>query len=570
MTESYSQTIIIRVDEKSLERQSCSNALRQAGYRVLEVSNAAEVLSLADQEQPALVLLPADGDERFRTLADSAPALMWMNGPEGCEFVNRAYLDFLGIRDVDVRGFDWAHYVHPDDRKGYVTAYLEAVVDRRLFEATFRFRRYDGEYRWMKSVGMPRFAADGTFLGYVGSTIDVTELRTRASTSLSPAGTVIDRKGALHQRFRTVSTWLASVTACIAGLVLVGWAFGLPLLTSLSSRFMSMKVTTAVGLLCAAGSVLILNMKRSRSNVGAKKALGLASVTLAVPAVLLGFGTLLGYSVGLAGDATHPGWMAQATAGCFVLLGVALMFANYQGPVGERFSQYPALLVLCIAGVALIGYLYDQDSLYAVGPYSSMALHTALSFVLLSTALLCAGPDRGLMARLSSGEPGAVMMRRMLPLTLGIVIISGWIRLIGEHNGWFDQHFGLTLLVGFNMVGFGVILWSVARSLNSTESALRESEERLQAILDHAPAAIFIKDAEGRSLFMNEYCAKVLGVDARGEGKNGIRAVSPRPRRSIQDQRCSGLEKRETLRIGGVHPKRGWPTHLSLAEVSFT
>lgn len=175
MATSFGQTII-SVGEKSVERQARSSVLRQAGYRVLEASSEAEAFCLVDQERPALVILNTDSDERFRILADSAPVLMWMNGPDGCEFVNRAYLDFLGVNDVDVRGFDWAHYVHPDDRKGYVTAYLEAVVDRRLFEATFRFRRHDGEYRWMKSVGMPRFSADGTFLGYIGSTIDVTDL----------------------------------------------------------------------------------------------------------------------------------------------------------------------------------------------------------------------------------------------------------------------------------------------------------------------------------------------------------------------------------------------------------
>ncbi len=514
MTRSHQWTII-NVNDSSTTQASSVQHLREAGYRVIEASTNEEACSMAEREGAALLLLREQESEAFHVLADHAPALLWMNGPDGCEFVNQAYLDFLGVHDVDVRGFDWAQYVHPDDCKGYVAAYLEALAERRLFEATFRFRRHDGEYRWMKSVGTPRFGPDGGFLGYVGSTIDVTELQTRAFNYPSPTSTGSDRNGELHRRFRTASTWLASMTACIAGLVLVGWGFGLTLLTSISSSFMSMKITTAVGFLCSAGSVLLFNTRRSKSNSGAEKALGLASITLAVPAVLLGFGTLLGYSVGLAGDATHPGWMAQATAGCFVLLWVALMFANRCGRISERISEFSTFLVLCIAGVALIGCLYDKSSLYAVGPYSSMALHTALSFVFLGAALLCAGPDRGLMATLSSGEPGAVMMRRMLPLTVGLLVITGWIRLVGEHKGWFGSHFGLTLLVGLNVVGFGMILWSVARSLNSTESALRESEERLQAILDRAPAAFFIKDAEGRSLFMNEYCAKVLGVEAR-------------------------------------------------------
>jgi PAS domain S-box-containing protein len=97
-------------------------------------------------------------ENRFRLLADSAPVLIWLNGLEGCEFVNRAYLEFLGVAsDVEVRGYDWARFLHPEDRESYVTAYLDSMKRQAPFEAQFRFRRHDGEYRWMKSVAGPRF-----------------------------------------------------------------------------------------------------------------------------------------------------------------------------------------------------------------------------------------------------------------------------------------------------------------------------------------------------------------------------------------------------------------------------
>ena len=90
--------------------------------------------------------------------------------------MNEAYLRFLGVSNADVRGYDWAQFVHPDDRKAYVASYLEVVVKRRLFEATFRFRRHDGEYRRMKSVGTACLGTDGGFLWYVGSTVDITDV----------------------------------------------------------------------------------------------------------------------------------------------------------------------------------------------------------------------------------------------------------------------------------------------------------------------------------------------------------------------------------------------------------
>jgi signal transduction histidine kinase len=71
----------------------------------------------------------------------------------------------------------WVDRLHPDDAAGYLEAYRRAEAERGRFEATFRFRRADGEYRWFKSVGRPRFDADGTYRGYVGSSIDITDLR---------------------------------------------------------------------------------------------------------------------------------------------------------------------------------------------------------------------------------------------------------------------------------------------------------------------------------------------------------------------------------------------------------
>jgi PAS domain S-box-containing protein len=118
-----------------------------------------------------------ESEERFRLLADSSPVLIWVNDMAGAQFVNRAYLDFLGVGEVDVQRYDWAQFIHPDDREAYVTAYLDAFNRRDLFEAQFRFRRADGEYRWMKSVGTPRMTPTGEFLGYVGSTLDITDIK---------------------------------------------------------------------------------------------------------------------------------------------------------------------------------------------------------------------------------------------------------------------------------------------------------------------------------------------------------------------------------------------------------
>jgi two-component system, chemotaxis family, CheB/CheR fusion protein len=149
------------------------------------------VLRPAAKGQPAAILVTAaditdrkrievalrESEERFRTLADSAPVLIWVMSPTGAEFVNKSYLDYTGLTLDQLRDMKWTDRVHPDDVEWYVGAYQRAAAKRAQFEAQYRLRRKDGEYRWFKSIGLPRFAQDGSFLGYVGSSVDITDVR---------------------------------------------------------------------------------------------------------------------------------------------------------------------------------------------------------------------------------------------------------------------------------------------------------------------------------------------------------------------------------------------------------
>jgi PAS domain S-box-containing protein len=117
-----------------------------------------------------------ESEERFRSLADGAPVLIWVNGLEGCEFVNTEYLNYLGKELEDVLGMQWAQAVHPDDYESYVGGYQAAFKKRTSFEGQVRLRGADGEYRWFKSVGLPRFTG-GSFTGYIGCSFDITDVK---------------------------------------------------------------------------------------------------------------------------------------------------------------------------------------------------------------------------------------------------------------------------------------------------------------------------------------------------------------------------------------------------------
>jgi len=117
-----------------------------------------------------------DSESRFRLLADSAPVIIWMNGLEGVEFVNQACLNFFGVATVEEASkLSWLHYVHPDDQAQAADTYRRAVAERLRFETSFRCRRGDGVYRWMRTIGMPTLSPSEQLLGYIGASFDLTE-----------------------------------------------------------------------------------------------------------------------------------------------------------------------------------------------------------------------------------------------------------------------------------------------------------------------------------------------------------------------------------------------------------
>ena len=118
-----------------------------------------------------------ESESRFRIVADSAPVLIWMAGVDKlCTFFNKPWLKFTGRSLEQEVGNGWAEGVHPDDLQKCLKIYTEAFDARKAFVMQYRLRRYDGEYRWISDQGVARHDAQGNFVGYIGSCVDVTEL----------------------------------------------------------------------------------------------------------------------------------------------------------------------------------------------------------------------------------------------------------------------------------------------------------------------------------------------------------------------------------------------------------
>lgn len=136
------------------------------------------VLAVLAEERRRQQAVLRESEARFRLMADTAPTLIWMSGTDKlCTFFNRGWLNFTGRSMEQELGNGWASGVHPHDLERCLGIYSAAFDSRSDFEMEYRLRRHDGEYRWIVDCGVPRFGLNGIFCGYVGSCIDITQLK---------------------------------------------------------------------------------------------------------------------------------------------------------------------------------------------------------------------------------------------------------------------------------------------------------------------------------------------------------------------------------------------------------
>jgi PAS domain S-box-containing protein len=115
-------------------------------------------------------------EKRFRAIANSAPVLIIYGGADGAPiFVNNRWLEFTGRSMQEEMGDGWRDSIHPKYRQSVQEAFARAFEDRTSFISEYPLLRKDGQYRWMRAHGEPRYLENGTFMGYVGCLIDVTD-----------------------------------------------------------------------------------------------------------------------------------------------------------------------------------------------------------------------------------------------------------------------------------------------------------------------------------------------------------------------------------------------------------
>ena len=252
-------------------------------------------------------------------------------------------------------------------------------------------------------------------------------------------------------------------------LVLLDWAFDLPSLSSLLPNLTTMKANAAVAFVL---SGVCLWLSRPRADVATLRPIDWVAPTMAVVVLGLGLLTLGEYAFGwnlgidqmlfddpLPSPATAaPGRMAPMTAVNLTLLGAALLLIDIDARGGKRPSNWLAFAIAANSFLAILGYLYGVDSLYKIAAMTSMALHTAIMFVVCSIALVCARPGSSFVRQITSDSAGGLILRRLLPAAILVPPFVGWLRWQGEHAGYYSTAFGLAIFAASNVAIFATLV----------------------------------------------------------------------------------------------------------------
>jgi PAS domain S-box-containing protein len=164
------ETVRRRKDGSLLDVSLTISPVRDLSGRVIGASKVARDITAQKQAERAL----RESEQRFRVITDASPVLVWMSGTDKlCYYFNKGWLDFVGRTLEQESGNGWTENLHPEDFDRCLQIYVSNFEARRPFEMEYRMRHHTGQYRWILDRGVPRYAPDGTFEGYVGGCLDI-------------------------------------------------------------------------------------------------------------------------------------------------------------------------------------------------------------------------------------------------------------------------------------------------------------------------------------------------------------------------------------------------------------
>lgn len=166
--------------------------------------NCAFVKDISERKRYEQALV--ENENRFRSMADSSPAFIWIFSRDGnCEYANKTFLEYLGKSEQDILGKGWQNVVHPEDLR-FLRHYISRLIDSpSLGNIEMLVLREDGVYRWILAQGVPRFDQQDSFRDYLITAIDITE-RKEAVDALRKAARELERSNRELEQFAYIAS----------------------------------------------------------------------------------------------------------------------------------------------------------------------------------------------------------------------------------------------------------------------------------------------------------------------------------------------------------------------------
>jgi diguanylate cyclase (GGDEF)-like protein len=296
------------------------------------------------------------------------------------------------------------------------------------------------------------------------------------------------------ESWRTVLDRLVRVgTVAVAGVgatVIFGELFDFQLIAAAVPGLQSMKVNAACGFVAAAVALWLLHtcqpgswwIRAARGLAIIVVAFGAFSLTEDLFAINLGVDQLLLSDSARIPAILHPGRMSPGAAFSLVCIGLALLALKARRAKLAVCSHWLIVPPLLIATLVTIGYAYGVSALYTVKPYTTMAPHTAVAFLVLGLCLLAADSAYGFASIATSDTAGGIVSRRLLPTLPGVLFVLGWMSLQGQVLGFYDTRFGLALNVLLSITVCIVAVASTAITLHTVDLTRKRAEAEILSL----------------------------------------------------------------------------------------
>ncbi|WP_179005604.1 CheR family methyltransferase [Winogradskyella forsetii] len=136
--------------------------------------------TLMDMTKDAMLLEKVkQSEERFKMIADQAPLSIWITDKDkGCTYLNQTCLDYIGAKMEECTGDNWINFIHPEDKETAISAYTDALINKKEYSCEYRLRRHDGKYQWFFNIGIPILDELDNFEGFLGSIANIDKQKT--------------------------------------------------------------------------------------------------------------------------------------------------------------------------------------------------------------------------------------------------------------------------------------------------------------------------------------------------------------------------------------------------------